>query len=95
MSAKYTPHAPIRFLPARLLSKGTEPRPAARRAPARPWLEALEDRLVPANTYTVIPTGSAECGSGVAGDLVYCINQANAHPDLTNLRNLLRSAASR
>ena len=31
------------------------------------------------NTYTVTNTGTAGSGSGTSGDLVYCINQANAN----------------
>ncbi len=44
----------------------------------RPSLEMLEDRLTPAvlvvNTSTDSPLGT---GSGLSGDLRYCVNQAN------------------
>jgi hypothetical protein len=44
----------------------------------RPRLEALEDRTVPsANTYLVNLAGDAGTGSGTAGDIRYCINQAD------------------
>ena len=39
-------------------------------------LEALEDRWVP-STFTVNSTGDSGAGSGLVGDLRYCINQAN------------------
>src|SRR5262249_1245057 len=45
----------------------------------RPALEVLEDRWCPA-TYTVDRLGDSGAGSGNAGDLRYCINQANAQP---------------
>ena len=43
----------------------------------RPVLEALEDRWVP-STFTVNSTADLGAGSGLAGDLRYCINQANS-----------------
>ena len=50
-----------------------------RKAPhrVRPVLEALEDRWVP-STFTVNSTGDTGAGSGLMGDLRYCITQANA-----------------
>jgi hypothetical protein len=39
-------------------------------------VEALEDRLTP-STYTVTSTGDTGAGSGLSGDLRYCITQAN------------------
>jgi len=50
-------------------------RKATRRA--RPSLEALEDRLVPAG-FTVNSIGDTGAGSGLLGDLRYCIAQANS-----------------
>jgi hypothetical protein len=50
-------------------------RPCARRI--RLWLELLEDRLVP-SIYAVNSTGDTGTGSGLAGDLRYCITQADA-----------------
>jgi hypothetical protein len=41
-------------------------------------LEALEDRLAP-SVYTVTSTGDTGAGSGLNGDLRYCITQANAN----------------
>lgn len=55
-----------------------------RKAPrrARPALEVLEDRWVP-STFTVNSTTDLGTGTGLVGDLRYCINQANstAGPD--------------
>jgi len=50
-----------------------------RKAPfrARPALELLEDRWVP-STFIVNSTGDTGPGSGLIGDLRYCITQANA-----------------
>jgi hypothetical protein len=45
----------------------------------RPLLEALEDRLTPA-TYTVNAITDTGAGSGLAGDLRYCITRADADP---------------
>jgi hypothetical protein len=45
----------------------------------RLFLEALEDRDTP-NTYTVNALTDAGTGSGLVGDLRYCINAANANP---------------
>jgi len=56
------------------------PAPRTRRnepARFRPRLEALEDRCVP-TTFTVNSTGDSGAGSGLTGDLRYCITQANA-----------------
>jgi hypothetical protein len=41
-------------------------------------VEALEDRLTP-STYTVTSTGDTGAGSGLSGDLRYCITQANSN----------------
>src|SRR5271166_997237 len=53
--------------------------PTIRKAPHRfrPALEVLEDRWVP-STFTVNSTADLGTGSGLAGDLRYCINQANS-----------------
>src|SRR5271166_4905391 len=53
--------------------------PTIRKAPHRfrPALEVLEGRLVP-STFTVNSTADLGTGSGLAGDLRYCINQANS-----------------
>jgi hypothetical protein len=40
-------------------------------------LEVLEDRLAPA-VFTVVNNGDTGAGTGLTGDLRYCINQANA-----------------
>jgi hypothetical protein len=50
-----------------------------RRRAWRPLLEALEDRLTPA-TYTVNSIGDTGAGSGLLGDLRYCITRADADP---------------
>ena len=57
--------------------------PARKPNSFRPLLEALELRLVPASTYTVNGTGDTGTGTAQAGDLRYCINQANADPGST------------
>ena len=68
------------FLPSRLRS--LEARRLLSRAPRqpcrrrRPLLEALEDRRL-LSTFTVNSTGDSGTGSGLVGDLRYCINQAN------------------
>ena len=43
----------------------------------RPTLLALEDRRL-LSTFTVNSTGDSGTGSGLVGDLRYCITQANA-----------------
>jgi hypothetical protein len=48
----------------------------------RPLLEVLEDRLVPA-AYTVNTLTDTGTGTGLAGDLRYCITQADANPGST------------
>jgi hypothetical protein len=53
-----------------------------RRRGWRPRLEVLEGRLVPAN-FTVNSTGDTSAGSGTAGDLRFCITQADANPGST------------
>jgi hypothetical protein len=67
-----------RSLPSwiRRLQTSSTPRPTRRRC--RPHLEALEVRLVPSSTYIVNSTGDTGTGSGLTGDLRYCITQANS-----------------
>src|SRR6516225_9619873 len=65
-------HAPS---PARLAAPG-------KRHPFRPRLELLERRLVPV-TYTVTGTGDTGTGSGLTGDLRYCVGQADANAGST------------
>jgi trimeric autotransporter adhesin len=48
-------------------------------AASRLKLERLEDRSVPA-TFVVNTTGDTGAGTGLTGDLRYCITQANATP---------------
>ena len=48
----------------------------------RPLLEVLEQRLVP-SVYTVNALTDSGSGSGLAGDLRYCITQADADPGST------------
>src|SRR5262245_14119175 len=48
-----------------------------RRLRLRPMLVALEDRKL-LSTWTVNSTGDAGSGSGLVGDLRYCITGANA-----------------
>jgi hypothetical protein len=57
------------------------PRTGSAGAPCRRllFLEPLEDRLAPA-VFTVTNTGDTGSGAGLAGDLRYCITQANATP---------------
>jgi hypothetical protein len=55
------------------------PRPARQRPRARPSLEALEDRAL-LSTFVVDRLTDAGAGAGLAGDLRYCINQANTLP---------------
>jgi hypothetical protein len=54
---------------------------AARRF--RPGLEMLERRMLPA-TFTVVDLGDGGSGSGLEGDLRYCIQTANANDDPSN-----------
>src|SRR5436189_150930 len=55
---------------------------AARKVRCRPLLELLEDRTLP-STYTVIYTTDTDKGSGLNGDLRYCIQQANLNSGST------------
>jgi len=66
-------HSWIRNLFARRVTRPIRKKPPR----ARPTLEALEDRWVP-STFTVNSTGDTGTGSGLTGDLRYCIGQANA-----------------
>jgi hypothetical protein len=52
------------------------------RVSVHPRLEALEDRTL-LSIYTVSQTGDAGTGSGLSGDIRYCINQANLNPGST------------
>jgi hypothetical protein len=54
-------------------------RPARQRPRARLSLEALEDRTLP-STFVVDRLTDTGAGAGLAGDLRYCIGQANASP---------------
>src|SRR5262245_37077742 len=54
-------------------------RPARQRPRARLAVEALEDRTLP-STFMVDRLTDTGAGEGLAGDLRYCINQANALP---------------
>jgi hypothetical protein len=45
--------------------------------PVRPGVESLEDRLTPA-TFTVNRLGDAGFGSGLVGDIRYCVNEVVA-----------------
>jgi hypothetical protein len=58
-----------------LLARST--RPVSR---VRPRLETLEDRLV-LSTYTVNSLGDTGAGSGLAGDLRYCLTHATSGSD--------------
>ena len=49
----------------------------------RPVLEGLEDRVLLA-TFTVVDLGDGGVGSGLRGDLRYCIDAANSNHDLSN-----------
>jgi hypothetical protein len=63
----------------RRLQTSSAPRGNLRiRGRCRPHLEALEDRLVPSSIYIVNSTGDTGTGSGLTGDLRYCITQANS-----------------
>jgi hypothetical protein len=59
-------------------------RRATRHVNGRPRLEILEDRLAPA-TYTVNAITDTGAGSGLTGDLRYCINQANSTADVDTI----------
>ncbi len=48
-----------------------------------PHLEAVEDRTLP-STCLVTNLGDTGSGSSLAGDLRYCVNQANARADSGN-----------
>src|SRR5262249_50558259 len=54
-------------------------RPARQRPRARLSLEALEDRTLP-STFVVDRLTDTGAGAGLAGDLRYCLGQANANP---------------
>jgi hypothetical protein len=54
-------------------------RPARQRPRARPSLEALEDRAL-LSTFVVDRLTDTGAGEGLAGDLRYCLGQANANP---------------
>jgi parallel beta-helix repeat protein len=58
--------------------------PATRR---RIWLQTLEDRTAPA-VFTVNDPGELGVGSGLVGDLRYCINEANINgeADVINIQ---------
>ncbi|MFI5455435.1 MAG: beta strand repeat-containing protein [Isosphaerales bacterium] len=61
----------------------SKPKPAPRRN-RKPLLEVLEDRqLLSGNTYTVSNTGDTGSGSGLSGDLLYCVAQANENSGST------------
>jgi hypothetical protein len=49
----------------------------------RPALEALEERAL-LSTFTVVDLGDGGTGSGLQGDLRYCVNAANTNNDLSN-----------
>ncbi len=55
------------------------------KASFRPWLEALENRLAP-SVFTVNSTGDTGTGSGLNGDLRYCITQANINAGTNSIR---------
>ncbi|HYT93551.1 MAG TPA: hypothetical protein VEL76_32835, partial [Gemmataceae bacterium] len=57
----------------------------ARRSRYRPFLEPLEDRL-PLAVFTVISAADTGTGVGLAGDLRYCLTQANATPGLDTIQ---------
>ncbi len=65
---------------SRTRSRKTRPAPSIRRRSRsfRPRLEILEDRtLLSANIYVVNLAGDAGSGSGLTGDIRYCITQAD------------------
>src|SRR5262249_47739491 len=59
--------------------RGARPRPTQQRPRARLAVEALEDRTLP-STFVVDRLTDMGAGAGLAGDLRYCIGQANATP---------------
>src|SRR5579871_4319630 len=63
--------------PARKATKRL-PRPST-----RPGLETLEDRTLLSNIYLVNQAGDAGNGAGLAGDIRYCVNQADLNPGST------------
>jgi predicted outer membrane repeat protein len=69
--------------PARIHMKRCPTKPR-RRTSFRPRLEVLEDRSLP-STYVVNNLGDTGDGLGNAGDLRYCITQANADADPSNV----------
>src|SRR5262249_43754022 len=60
----------------RSLSRKALRRPSSRQPGFRPRVEALEDRLAPA-VYTVNVLTDTGAGTGLTGDLRYCITQSN------------------
>src|SRR5262249_7891832 len=50
-----------------------------------PCLEPLEDRL-PLAVFTVVSAGDTGTGTDLAGDLRYCLTQANARPGLDTIQ---------
>ena len=70
----------VRFF-GRVSRRQPSARSRARRI--RPTIEVLEGRTLPA-TFTVISLGDTGAGSGLQGDLRYCLNQANTDADFSN-----------
>jgi hypothetical protein len=66
---------------SRLMQRKHAARPPRRH---RPSLEILEDRSLP-STFTVTDLGDAGAGTGRQGDLRYCLTQANANDEPSNL----------
>ena len=66
----------------RKFSGGRRRRPKAGRR-VRLSIESFEHRVL-LSTFVVVDLGDTGAGAGLAGDLRYCINSANANSDLSN-----------
>ena len=66
-----------------LRKRASSRRARAAGRPIRPVLEPLEERAL-LSTFTVVDLGDAGVGSGLQGDLRYCVDTADTNGDLSN-----------